>query len=179
MPKLPIHPGRASGSGARRSAAPWLRAAALGLAWSFAASGALALPPVASPAAAEGAPAAKKKAATPSAAPSSDVAAASGGSQMDRAKASFEIFSKEWMEKMERAARETAMAAKATVRRGYPPGFTTELKPTDSATAPFVGLLRYVEEEHSCQDTNLTDCKVTGATNVTEIFRYQGGKWIY
>ena len=44
---------------------------------------------------------------------------------------------------------------------------------------PFMSMLRYVEEEHSCKDTSLTDCKVTGATNVTEIFRFQGGKWVY
>lgn len=176
MPKLPIHPDRTSGPSLRAILAPATRAMALGLALS------LAIVPIASLAAAQSAPtqgAKKKSAAKKPAAASSDVAAPSGGSQLERAKATFETFSQEWMVKMENAARETALAAKATVRRGYPPGFTTELKPTDSASAPFVGLLRYVEEEHSCKDTSLTDCKVTGATNVTEIFRFQGGKWIY
>ena len=48
-----------------------------------------------------------------------------------------------------------------------------------SPAAPFVGLLRYGEQLFSCSDTGATRCGVAHTTPVTEIFRFQNGRWVY
>ena len=60
----------------------------------------------------------------------------------------------------------------------YADDFEIELRPTGYPRAPFVGLLRYTEQQVSCQTPNRA-CGVTAATPVTEIFRYQNGRWVY
>ena len=94
-----------------------------------------------------------------------------------RAEASFQSFAAEWMQKMEAAEAHERRNAHGKAYRGYGEDFKIELKPTGSATAPYVGLLRY--QEHQCAPDSGAACKVTGTTAVTEIFRFQGGRWIY
>ncbi|MEN8160424.1 MAG: hypothetical protein ABFS41_10175 [Myxococcota bacterium] len=104
-----------------------------------------------------------------------------------RAERSFNEFATGWMKKMERL--ETANRAKPKLEsvggttvasyRGYEDGFNIELKPTGSKTAPWVGILRYHELQFSCASAAATRCNPSKKTRVTEIFRFQGGKWVY
>ncbi len=55
----------------------------------------------------------------------------------------------------------------------------TELKATGYAAAPFVGLIRYTERIYACFDSQRQQCVLSSSTPVTEIFRYQNGRWIY
>jgi len=94
-----------------------------------------------------------------------------------RAEASFHDFAKEWMKKMAAAETHARKTAGGGSYRGYADDFKVELKPTGSTAAPYVGLLRY--EERQCAAGGGPSCKVTGTTAVTEIFRFQGGRWVY
>jgi hypothetical protein len=89
------------------------------------------------------------------------------------------------MEKVQR----TAAEQKPTVHPGasntmvtyrdYADGFTVELRPTGHASAPYVGILRYREQIFSCKDITANDCTLSSQIPVTEIFRYQDGRWVY
>ncbi len=93
-----------------------------------------------------------------------------------KAESSFQSFAAEWMQKMAAAEAHERKVAKGAGYRGYDDQFKIELKATGSPTAPYVGLLRY--QEHQCAAGSDT-CKVTSTTAVTEIFRFQGGRWVY
>jgi hypothetical protein len=105
----------------------------------------------------------------------------------ERAGRAFETFASEWMAKMEKAERNNRRQPKAASNgggrhftyRGYGSDFKTELKPTGHPAAPYVGLLRYREELYTCSDKATKDCSVATHTPVTEIFRFQNGRWIY
>jgi len=145
------------------------------------------LPPAAhaedpAPAAAPAAPktvAARKPAAAPK--------AKAGAITQESAQAAFDSFAREWMKKMHAGSVSVRETNKATARKSnagmkfnaYADEFTTELKRTSSTSAPFVGLLRYVEKEYACADATDEKCQVAGETNVTEIFRFERGQWIY
>jgi len=94
-----------------------------------------------------------------------------------KAEASFQTFASEWMRKMAAAEAHEKAKAKGGGYRGYDDAFKIELKPTGSQTAPYVGLLRY--QEHQCAAGSGASCQVTSSTAVTEIFRFQGGRWVY
>ncbi len=113
----------------------------------------------------------------PAAIPSSDPA-------HERAERSFNEFAKGWMQKMARAesdnrAHPKREAGGGASYRGYDDDFQIELKPTGSASAPWVGILRYHELMYSCADPAAKSCNTSKTTRVTEIFRFQGGKWVY
>jgi hypothetical protein len=104
-----------------------------------------------------------------------------------RAERSFDEFAQTWMQKMARletqnrakpvmAAQSGAMVASY---RGYDGDYLIELKPTGSATAPWVGILRYHELTYTCADQSTSSCTPTKKVRVSEIFRFQGGKWVY
>jgi hypothetical protein len=105
----------------------------------------------------------------------------------ERAGRAFESFASEWMAKMENAERQNRSRPKAASNgsgqhftyRGYGSEFETELKPTGHPAAPYVGLLRYREELYTCSDKATKNCSVSTHTPVTEIFRFQNGRWIY
>lgn len=63
--------------------------------------------------------------------------------------------------------------------RRYGDDFTTKLKPTGSAVAPFVGILSYTEETYVCTNEGALDCKLLESSPVTEIFPYKEGRWQY
>jgi len=90
--------------------------------------------------------------------------------------ASFEAFSRAWVDKMKAvsAARATA-AARNTLRNSY----EMELRPTGSALAPWVGILSYCEIAMKCVGPREEQCTPSSSTLVREMFRYQGGNWIY
>ena len=104
-----------------------------------------------------------------------------------RAVRSFEGFASNWMEKMERV--EAQNRAKPQIRpygsrslvsyRGYGSDFDIEIKHTGYAPAPFVGILRYSENLFTCADSAATRCQIASTTAVTEIFRFQNGRWVY
>jgi len=104
-----------------------------------------------------------------------------------RAERSFNEFAKGWMQKMARVESENRAPPKlepngaATVAsyRGYADDFQIQLKPTGSSTAPWVGILRYNEMLYTCADRVAKSCSTSKTTRVTEIFRFQGGKWVY
>ena len=96
---------------------------------------------------------------------------------LERAESSFQTFAQDWMKKMEAAEAHARKQAGGSSYRGYDDAFRIELKATGSAAAPYVGLLRYQEQQ--CAAGSDAACKVTGTTQVTEIFRFQGGRWIY
>jgi hypothetical protein len=94
-----------------------------------------------------------------------------------RAEATFQSFASDWMKKMAAAEAHGKATAGGRAYRGYADEFKIELKPTGSSAAPYVGLLRY--QEHQCAAGGGSSCKVTSTTAVTEIFRFQGGRWVY
>jgi len=93
-----------------------------------------------------------------------------------KVEASFRAFASAWLEKMRKAG-----AAKNAPggRRQILDAFETELRPTGNQQAPWVGLLRYCEQALRCTGTSTTSCQPSKSTVVTEIFRFQAGKWVY
>ncbi len=103
-----------------------------------------------------------------------------------RAQRSFDQFAKRWMGKMATVERDSRRApdkagatGPAVKYTGYSPEFTTELKPTGYAQVPWVGVLHYTERLYRCADASLGQCSIASVIPVTEIFRFQNGKWVY
>jgi hypothetical protein len=112
-------------------------------------------------------------AAAPAAIPPSDPATA-------KMEASFRSFSAEWIKKLERASAQNRAKGTSTKYKGYDPNFRIELKATGSATAPYVGILRYTEHTYDCaRKAAAAVCPVAASAGVMEIFRFQGGRWVY
>lgn len=114
-------------------------------------------------------------------------APAEGAEGRGHALRSFERFAASWMEKMERAEAENRSRPDVRAEdgrtyvtyRGYGESVETELRATGSARAPYVGLLRYEEILFACADRSAERCRAASRTPVTEIFRYQDGRWVY
>jgi hypothetical protein len=100
-----------------------------------------------------------------------------------RAERSFDEFAKGWMQKMARLESQNrakpTLASNVASYRGYEDDYVIELKPTGSSTAPWVGILRYHELTYTCADKSTASCAPSKKMRVTEIFRFQGGKWVY
>jgi hypothetical protein len=100
---------------------------------------------------------------------------------------SFKSFASSWMDKMKRVethnrtSPELRLSGSRNVAsyKGYTSDFKIEIKPTGYAKAPFVGVLRYTEQLFTCVDERATRCRVASTTPVTEIFRFQDGRWVY
>lgn len=100
---------------------------------------------------------------------------------------SFKSFASSWMDKMERVERRNRTspeirpsgAGKLVTYKGYGGDFKIEIKQTGYAKAPFVGLLRYTEQTFTCTDERATRCRIASTVPVTEIFRFQNGRWVY
>ncbi len=116
-----------------------------------------------------------------------DDAASIPDSADERARTSFSDFARSWMAKMqenEAKNRENPIvqpgpSENIVTYRGFDEGFTVELRPTGHPAAPFVGILRYNEQVYSCNAVDASKCSVASSLPVTEIFRYQGGRWVY
>ncbi len=122
------------------------------------------------------------------AAPSiADDVAAIPDSADERARTSFSDFARSWMAKMqeneaqnrENPTVQPGPSENIVTYRGFDEGFTVELRPTGHPAAPFVGILRYNEQVYSCNGVDASKCSVASSLPVTEIFRYQGGRWVY
>jgi hypothetical protein len=116
-----------------------------------------------------------------------DSPAAISDASRTRAEDQFQQFAKTWMAKVQKLQTQDrgkpnlhagAGGAQASYR-GYSDDFTTELRPTGHPSAPYVGLLRYTELMYSCPSAGATDCTVASRVPVTEIFRYENGRWSY
>jgi hypothetical protein len=102
-----------------------------------------------------------------------------------RAEDQFHQFAKKWMANVQRL--QTQDRSKPTVKaaaggtqntyRGYSDDYSIELRPTGHPSAPYVGLLRYTELMYSCPTPG--NCTVSSRVPVTEIFRYENGRWSY
>ena len=116
-----------------------------------------------------------------------DDVAAIPNSADERARTSFSDFARSWMVKMQE--NEAQSRKNPTVQpgpsenmvtyRGFGEEFTLELRPTGYPASPFVGILRYNEQVYNCNGVDAAKCSVSSSIPVTEIFRYQGGRWIY
>jgi len=100
-------------------------------------------------------------------------------------KTSFMKFARSWMDQVQHIAAEQkptvrpGTANKTVTYRSYADDFAVELRPTGHAVAPYVGILRYREQVFSCSDIAANDCSLSSQIPVTEIFRYQDGRWVY
>jgi hypothetical protein len=104
-----------------------------------------------------------------------------------RARVSFQTFTADWMRKVR--ALEERHRANPTVKsgaseplvtyRGYGEDYSVELRPTGHSQSPYVGLLRYTEHVYSCRNVEADRCSIASTVPVTEIFRYQNGRWTY
>ena len=100
---------------------------------------------------------------------------------------SFSKFAQKWMAKMEQS--EARNRENPTVRpgasqnlvtyRGFGEDYSVELRPTGQPSAPFIGILHYSEQIFSCREASASNCSVASSAPVTEIFRYQRGRWTY
>ena len=116
-------------------------------------------------------------------------ALARGDAGRERAERSFERFAHRWMEKMERAEAHNRAQARPLRRgreggwelryRAYGGTLKTRLRPTGYAPAPYVGVLEYAEQLMVCEASPRGRCRVADSAPVTEIFRYQDGRWVY
>jgi hypothetical protein len=100
---------------------------------------------------------------------------------------SFKSFASTWMDKMERVETRNRTspqigpsgARNPVTYKGYGGDFKIEIKQTGYAKAPFVGVLRYTEQLFTCTDKRATRCRIASTVPVTEIFRFQDGRWVY
>lgn len=102
------------------------------------------------------------------------------------AHASFEKFARSWMQKMRklevenrRKAKPAAAGAERVTYQGYGEGFETELRETKMKAAPYVGILRYTERVYTCPSAGSRQCTISATIPVTEIFRFENGRWVY
>lgn len=103
-------------------------------------------------------------------------AAAPTNAQDPSMEASFRSFATGWLDKVRRAgAAPDAPSGRFLVYDQY----ETELRPTASKVAPWVGVLRYCEQELRCSEPGGATCWPWQRTVVTEIFRFQAGEWLY
>jgi hypothetical protein len=97
-------------------------------------------------------------------------AIAHGGDAQVRA--AFDQFAQQWMVKVEK----NALPAPNGGHREYA-DYSIELRATGQSSAPYVGLLRYTENLVECSAPG--QCTATAAIPVTEIFRFERGRWVY
>ena len=103
-------------------------------------------------------------------------ARAAAAAQDPEVDASFRAFARTWLEKMREAgAAKDAPRGRTQIRDEI----ETELRPTGSQQAPWVGVLRYCEQELHCTGADAASCQPSKSTAVTEIFRFQAGQWMY
>lgn len=97
---------------------------------------------------------------------------------------SFQTFAAEWMQRLHRveAQNKSSVLGNGATNlsyRGFDHDFKTELRATGNVKAPYVGMIRYLEREYRCADSRALDCRVEKTTPITEVFRFQDGRWVY
>ena len=104
-----------------------------------------------------------------------------------RAAASFQEFATGWMEKVRKLEQDHRTRPAVVIGalepvvtyRSFGDDFSIELQPTGRPRAPYLGLLRYTEHVHSCGGIETSECSIASTVPVTEIFRFQYGRWNY
>ncbi len=91
---------------------------------------------------------------------------------------SFRKFADGWMQSLADAER-SERAGKGGAHRRYGSDYQLELRPTGQPRVPFVGILRYVEERWNCPARSKKSCRMAKRTPVSEVFRFQDGRWVY
>ena len=102
-------------------------------------------------------------------------AIAPSGSLRDQAASSFDDFARGWVEDMRR--REARAREAGQNHTGPGQEWRVELRPTGKARTPYVGILHFTEHHMRCSGADA--CQRTSSTGVSEIFRFQNGKWVY
>lgn len=106
---------------------------------------------------------------------------------------SFENFSKGWMSRLEQVNQQNSRDLKpAPAANGrlvgryvcYGPDCVREVRGTDSKATPYVGIIRYAQKVMEKEGETPQKMKdhpgvPTSEIQVTEIFRYTGGRWVY
>ena len=112
--------------------------------------------------------------------PKAALKSTSGGGAEAQARSAFDSFTETWMEKLRgsSALRTVSTGSGSTIKR-FSTSHSEEVKPTGSPANPYVGVLHYTEESYNCSDSAQRNCTLVDSTPVTEIFRYQNGKWVY
>ena len=107
--------------------------------------------------------------------------------------ASFDGFSQSWMARLERVSRQNLQSLKPKSAANdrvvgryicYGPDCVQEVRSTDSKVTPYVGIIRYPQKVMEKEGETLKNMKAHPGTQaseiqVTEIFRYTGGRWVY
>ena len=114
-------------------------------------------------------------------------AAISEDDSHQRTLSSFKSFATSWMDKMERVEIRNRTSPQLhpwdpqnpVTYKGYGGDFKIEIKQTGYSKAPFIGLLRYTEQLFTCTDERASRCRIASTVPVTEIFRFQDGRWVY
>jgi hypothetical protein len=92
------------------------------------------------------------------------------------ARQSFERFVVDWLD----GGRGLSATGPGQARSG--PGgagdWSIELRITRDESVPYVGILRYLESPRECPQPIESTCG-GAATRITELFRYEGGHWVY
>ncbi|HJO21947.1 MAG: hypothetical protein QF890_00115 [Myxococcota bacterium] len=104
-----------------------------------------------------------------------------------QAEVSFQEFATTWMGKvrkleMKNRTKPTVIRSAADpllTYRGYGDDYSVELQPTGHPQAPYLGLLRYTEHVYSCKGIDAIECRIASTIPITEIFRFQYGRWNY
>src|SRR5215510_15784196 len=110
----------------------------------------------------------------------------------DVALASFETFTIEWMQKLAQtedfhrtqAKVSEAAGGFAAEYTGYLPNRYITIKKTSSTDTPFVGILTYFEKKLRCTGKTKEEAMKgpfdhVETNQVSEIFRFTKGKWVY
>jgi hypothetical protein len=106
---------------------------------------------------------------------------------------SFEGFSKNWMARLEQINQQNLQGVKPEAAANnrvvgryicYGPDCIREVRGTDSKATPYVGILRYPQKVMEKEGDTLQKMKEHPGTQaseiqVTEIFRYTKGRWVY
>lgn len=106
---------------------------------------------------------------------------------------SFEGFSKSWMARLEQVNQKNLQSLKPEAAANgrvvgryicYGPDCIREVRGTDSKATPYVGILRYSQKMMEKEGDTLQEMKEhpgapASEMQVTEIFRYTKGHWVY
>lgn len=120
------------------------------------------------------------------------ISASALGDDFFEVKRSFEAFKAAWMKKLYRIEMDHFTGVKV-IRSGdvykaeyigYGPNHRYQVKKTDSAVTPFIGVLtyreiKYVSTGNSEQEVLKGPFSIGSSEEVKEIFRYTNGKWFY
>ena len=119
-------------------------------------------------------------------------APSAGEEAEDHARASFDVFTRKWMQKLAKTEDFQKKRMQITQTQqgfvaeytGYLPYRYTRIKLTQSKATPFIGILTYYKKTmRSVGETKKQALnglfEQAGTSQVSEIFRYTKGEWVY